>query len=98
MKVSFNCHMRPKMGLGDVLNLLEKTENDDPIRESVALGPVYSIMRAGSPDFLPCLRDAILNYPSFELSARADMADPTFNRGKGLATLFKEYEKSDGKP
>ena len=84
MKVQYNCLCSPYYGLGDVLNLVYKSENNAAIEESVAMGPADDILNAGDDHFVSTLKAALVSHKRFELFTRGRRFDPAFFRYQKL--------------
>ena len=74
----------PHEALAVILELLDKTENDEDIQESIALSEVDHIVESPTDDFLPYLVYAIQTHHAFALCTKWNREHSESSRWKKL--------------
>ena len=74
----------PHQALAIILELLDRTDNEDAIQESIALGDADRIVEWPADDFLPYLVHAVRSHPVFALCTKSKREHAGAGRWKNL--------------
>jgi hypothetical protein len=78
----------PHQALAIILELLDKTENDDATQECIAMGEVTRIVEWPADDFLPYLVHAVQTHRRFALCTKSQREHSGSGRWKRLQQLI----------